>query len=58
MEKQLGAWRANVQTLLAITEKLPAGDRRADGRQLERLQALIQDTGRVTDLLRHECLPA
>lgn len=58
MDKQLAAWRANVQKLLLIAEQLPGKDPRDDERQYKNLQSLIDDIGRVSQLLKNECMPA
>jgi hypothetical protein len=58
MEKQLTAWRANVQKLLLIAEALQGKDRLENARQIENLQSIIHDLTRVTDRLKYECLPA
>jgi hypothetical protein len=58
MEKQLAAWRANVQKMLLIAETLQERDRQADARQVENLQSLIHDLAKVSDRLKYECLPA
>jgi hypothetical protein len=58
MEKQLAAWRANVEKLLVIAENLPTKDLQADARQRENLQSLVDDIGKVSELLRYECMPA
>ncbi len=59
MNRQLAAWRANVEKLLLIAEALrdstPPVD---DHRQREKLQSLIDDIGRVADMLKQECLVA
>ncbi len=59
MNRQLVAWRANVEKLLLIAEALrdstPAAD---DHRQREELQSLIDDIGRVAGMLKQECLVA
>ncbi len=58
MDKQLAAWRANVEKLLLIAENLSGKDRQTDERQRKELQSLIADIGKVSDLLKYECLPA
>lgn len=58
MEKQLAAWRANVEKLLIIAENLQGKDREADERQRKNLQSLIADIGKVSEHLKYECLPA
>lgn len=59
MEKQLVAWRANVQKLLIIRETVagpaPTAD---DNKQKEDLQTLMDDIGKVAELLKEECLVA
>ncbi len=60
MNRQLVAWRANVEKLLLIAEALlgsspPSAD---DHQQREKLQSLIDDIGRVADMLKQECLVA
>jgi hypothetical protein len=58
MDKQLAAWQSNVQKLLAIAEHLPGKDPQTDERQRKELQSLVADIGRVSDLLKYECMPA
>jgi len=58
MQKQLAAWRANIQKLLLIAEALQGKDRQEDARQIANLQAIIHDLGKVSDMLKYECLPA
>jgi hypothetical protein len=58
MDKQLSAWRANVEKLLLIAKKLPGKDQEADELQQKELQSLVADIARVSDLLRYECMPA
>ena len=58
MDKQLTAWRANVEKLLLISKNLPGKDQQADERQQKELQSLVADIARVSNLLRYECLPA
>jgi hypothetical protein len=58
MNKQLVAWRANVERLLLIAENMQGKDQQADERQRKELQSLVADIGRVSDLLKYECLPA
>ncbi len=58
MNKQLAAWRANVEKLLFITKNLSVQDQQTEERQQEELQSLITDIARVSDLLKYECLPA
>ncbi len=59
MGKQLAAWRINIEKLLIISETVagpvPTADER---RQKEDLMSLIDDIGRVTELLKEECLVA
>jgi len=58
MNKQLAAWRANVEKLLFITKNLSVQDQQTEERQQEELQSLITDIARASDLLKYECLPA
>jgi CRISPR/Cas system-associated endonuclease Cas3-HD len=58
MQKQLAAWRANVQKLLLIAEAVEGKDRQEGARQIANLQAIIHDLGKVSDMLKYECLPA
>ncbi len=59
MNRQLAAWRANVEKLLLIVEALPDLTQPADEhRQREELQSLIDDLGKVAELLKQECLVA
>ena len=58
MEKQLAAWKSNVNAMLTIAQNLPGKNREADEKQKQELESLISDLGRVTDLLRKECMPA
>jgi hypothetical protein len=58
MGRQLMAWQANFQKLLLLAERLPGKDRQENARQIENLQSLIHDIGKVSDLLKYECLPA
>ncbi len=59
MQRQLAAWRANVEKLLTIADALaglaPSPD---DHQQRESMQSLIEDIGRVTEMLKQECLVA
>ena len=58
MDKQLAAWRTNVEKLMVITEKLPGKDQKEDERQIKNLQLLIEDIGKASDHLKRECMPA
>ncbi len=58
MQKQLAAWRANVQKLLMIAEALSGEDPQADTKRIEDLKSLIQDIGKASDMLKYECLIA
>ncbi len=58
MEKQLVAWRSNVQKLLMIAETVTGKGSQADAKQIEDLKSLIQDIGKVSDRLKEECLAA
>lgn len=58
MEKQLAAWRNNVNTLLLIAQNLPGKNRDEDARQKRELEVLISDLTRVAEQLRKECMPA
>jgi len=58
MDKQLAAWRANVEKLMLIEKKLSGKDQQEDERQQKELQSLADDIARVSDLLKYECLPA
>ncbi len=59
MERQLAAWRGNVQKLLMIAETLTGPTPSADEyQQREDLQSLIDDIGKAAELLKQECLVA
>ncbi len=58
MDKQLAAWRANVEKLLLIAKNLSEKDQQTDERQQKELQSLVADIARVSALLKYECLPA
>jgi len=58
MDKQLTAWRANVEKLLLIAENLSGKNSQAYERQRKELQSLVVDIGRVSNHLKYECLPA
>jgi hypothetical protein len=58
MNKQLAAWRANVEKLLLIAKNLSGKDQQTDERQQKELQSLVADIARVSGLLKYECLPA
>ena len=58
MDKQLAAWRTNVEKLLLIAENLSGKDPQADERERKELQSLVADIGKVSEHLKYECLPA
>ncbi len=59
MNRQLAAWRANVQKLLVISEALSGATPSAnENQQREDLQTLIDDIGKVAEMLKQECLVA
>ncbi len=59
MGKQLAVWRSNVEKLLFIAEALPGLTPSAEGHtQRKDLQTLIDDIGKVAELLKQECLVA
>ncbi len=59
MERQLAAWRANVEKLLIISETLAGPAPTADeNKQKEDLQTLVDDICKVAELLKEECLVA
>ena len=58
MDKQLAAWKANVEKLLVRADRLSGKDRESDERRRTELQSLVDDIGRVSDLLKNECMPA
>ncbi len=59
MERQLADWRANVETLLIMSETVAGPAPTADeNKQQEDLQALMDDIGKVAELLKEECLVA
>ncbi len=58
MEHMLGAWKSNVKKLEVISEIVPEQDPAKKARQTENLQDIIDDLGRVTEMLKKECMPA
>ncbi len=59
MNRQLAAWRENVRKLLVISEALSGATPSVkENQQREDLQTLIDDIGKVADMLKQECLVA
>ncbi len=59
MNRQLAAWRENVRKLLVISESLSGISPSAnEHQQREDLQTLIDDIGKVAEMLKKECLVA
>lgn len=55
LDKQLDAWKSNVETLRTITGKMPGKDPEADARRLDNLREVIEGLGSVKELLKQEC---
>ncbi len=59
MQGLLAAWRANVQKLLMIAEAMSGlAPSETDRQQREDMQSLIDELGKVSELLKQECFVA